>query len=94
MDDNKDVLDMTEETTDEVQDSDISEEIPLATDDAGNYYPSTYVVYGMAAGLAAGAVLMAMTDSRLLLSACVFLGTLIGYFIKKKDPKEGDSHEK
>lgn len=52
------------------------------------YYPATYVVYGMAIGLAVGAIAMYLFDSRLALSACVFIGTVIGYFIKKGDPDE------
>ena len=56
--------------------------------DPDSYYPATYVVYGMAAGLAAGIVAMTLFDSKLLLCAGVFIGTLIGYFIKKGDPHE------
>ena len=72
----------------ELQEPESAEELPKP-DDSNDYYQATYVVYGMAAGLALGIVAMALFDSKLALSACVFLGTLIGYFIKK-----GDSNEK
>ena len=51
-------------------------------------YPGTYTVYGMAIGLVVGIIALALTDSKLALSLCVFIGTLIGYFIKKGDSDE------
>ena len=104
MDENKNIIDDTAikdtetgtENTDakEAVQENPEEQIIMATDENGNYYPSTYTVYGMAIGVAVGAVLMNMTDSKLVLSLCVLIGTVVGYFIKKKEPQEGDSDEK
>ena len=83
--------DVYEENLNSVSDKDEDEDSldVYCVNDPASYYPATYVVYGMAIGLVAGVIAMMLTDSRLLLSVCVFIGTLIGYFIKK-----GDNHEK
>ena len=102
MEENKNIIDTAEtlETVEEPaaaeasSDENPEDQILMATDENGNYYPSTYVVYGMAVGVAVGAVIMNMTDSKLLLSLCALIGTIVGYFIKKKEPKEGENHEK
>ena len=52
---------------------------PIPEEDKGNYF-----VYGMAIGLIVGIVFLYAFDSKLLMSICVFIGMLIGYFIKRK----------
>ena len=97
MKENKDIIEETisdaepisDTTTSPIIDNDEDSMDVYCVNDPSSYYPATYVIYGMAAGLVAGILGMTLfNNNKLILCVCVFLGTLIGYFIKKGDPHE------